>query len=341
MEFYAMAQSLRERYKVSIPNGMEFYLGLLTVLCDTDRFQFPTGWNSTAFAKILPFPSSSFNSQRDGILPMTIFVMSFFTQVSIPNGMEFYSRLSRLTESYLYCFNSQRDGILLELFCDSRTHRGFQFPTGWNSTLAALSALVYLLRVSIPNGMEFYLFTISCSSLSQRFQFPTGWNSTASRQAMSANMQSFNSQRDGILRSERLIGWKKARKVSIPNGMEFYGITEFEYVDNYCFNSQRDGILQCQVCLSGEIWEFQFPTGWNSTFIRTSASFKNSLFQFPTGWNSTLAISFMPSPKLAFQFPTGWNSTFRLLPPIARRCVSIPNGMEFYRDRERCKKRIL
>ena len=54
-------------------------------------------------------------------------------RVSIPNGMEFYIILQKLSLSVNL----------------------FQFPTGWNSTLLPLFR-VYNFRVSIPNGMEFY-----------------------------------------------------------------------------------------------------------------------------------------------------------------------------------------
>ena len=76
---------------------------------------------------------------------------------------------------------------------------------------------------------------------------------------------------------------------------------------------------------------FQFPTGWNSTWL-LEADFEGvKLFQFPTGWNSTLSYphrhrsywrfnsqrdGILPKPFLksasfanVFQFPTGWNST--------------------------------
>ena len=36
------------------------------------------------------------------------------------------------------------------------------------------------MRVSIPNGMEFYFASISAFLVSISFQFPTGWNSTQS-----------------------------------------------------------------------------------------------------------------------------------------------------------------
>ena len=41
-----------------------------------------------------------------------------------------------------------------EIANEFREH-GFQFPTGWNSTLADDDAIVRVV-VSIPNGMEFY-----------------------------------------------------------------------------------------------------------------------------------------------------------------------------------------
>ena len=55
----------------------------------------------------------------------------------------------------------------------------FQFPTGWNSTLAPL--------------LNF--------ALCFQFQFPTGWNSTMDSSFWKSISASFNSQRDGILLS--------------------------------------------------------------------------------------------------------------------------------------------
>ena len=76
--------------------------------------------------------------------------------------------------------------------------------------------------------------------------------------------------------------------VSIPNGMEFY--------QDY---SARD-IRRV---------EFQFPTGWNSTFLGASNSPMSPLVSIPNG--------------MEFYFE---------LPPALKRkhYVSIPNGMEFY-----------
>ena len=161
---------------VSIPNGMEFYF--------------------------------SFSRHRK------------HCRVSIPNGMEFYN-VQLIKILHMCCFNSQRDGILHK-FIEKRGLRNFefQFPTGWNSTLLCSAPFVPLscfnsqrdgilrsttsppaqnMRVSIPNGMEFY--------------------STMRTNNMSNNR--FNSQRDGIL---LVFCWFRCCRcnVSIPNGMEFY-----------------------------------------------------------------------------------------------------------------------
>ena len=53
----------------------------------------------------------------------------------------------------------------------------FQFPTGWNSTKPEHQRSRKLCEVSIPNGMEFY----------------------AARERLRRDLESFNSQRDGIL----------------------------------------------------------------------------------------------------------------------------------------------
>ena len=116
----------------------------------------------------------------------------------------------------------------------------FQFPTGWNSTVAVIAKIAQRI-VSIPNGMEFYrapfaYATLQLSFNSQRdgilrqeppkgetmnlFQFPTGWNSTLN----AAKPQHYAC-------------------VSIPNGMEFYRHSVHISFSLLCFNSQRDGIL--------------------------------------------------------------------------------------------------
>ena len=57
--------------------------------------------------------------------------------------------------------------------------RRFQFPTGWNSTKNPCDF------VELPKF---------------EFQFPTGWNSTLPLVDRANFLESFNSQRDGILR---------------------------------------------------------------------------------------------------------------------------------------------
>ena len=92
----------------------------------------------------------SFNSQWDGILHPKSELMSLATKVSIPNGMKFYISLLALISPFS-SFNSQRDEILpnLKITC-SFARMWFQFPTGWNSTLAR-SKKVWFSSVSIPN----------------------------------------------------------------------------------------------------------------------------------------------------------------------------------------------
>ena len=99
------------------------------------------------------------------------------------------------------------------------------------------------LKVSIPNGMEFYRAERCLPYARSPFQFPTGWNSTNPQQVESV----------------------ENTKVSIPNGMEFYNLKmnqkyvefEFQFPTGWnstlgmawgiaigsSFNSQRDGIL--------------------------------------------------------------------------------------------------
>ena len=161
---------------VSIPNGMEFYKANTSKLKPFMRFssqrdgilrngyfklyripafQFPTGWNSTIGL-----------SQN----------IRWISNVSIPNGMEFYAKANEIavftftfqfptgwnsTSAFTWallcfvCFNSQRDGILRSRSIRRNGSFAFQFPTGWNSTKTTVKTL-QTIRVSIPNGMEFY-----------------------------------------------------------------------------------------------------------------------------------------------------------------------------------------
>ena len=143
--------------------------------------------------------------------------------VSIPNGMEFYFFLAPL------------------LLC----RLGFQFPTGWNSTL---SAVFRKLEIAL-------------------FQFPTGWNSTLIFVAMNIILASFNSQRDGILHCFCFIFAVTHNSFnSQRDGILHRGWFFLQYTPR-CFNSQRDGILPSDAYIGRARMKFQFPTGWNSTYL--------------------------------------------------------------------------
>ena len=132
-------------------------------------------------------------------------------------------------------------------------------------------------RVSIPNGMEFYFMPYDATyDNTKGFQFPTGWNSTTWLNCLGRFVKSFNSQRDGILLYAVKAGLALLRRVSIPNGMEFYTPVrlwarclppvsipngmEFYLLSLSCFlvgksfNSQRDGILPVICGISKACW---------------------------------------------------------------------------------------
>ena len=179
-------------------DGILRYVG--SFVKSTLLFQFPTGWNSTD--EILCCSPGS-------------------ARVSIPNGMEFYvtefsssyrlragfnSQRDGILQRALLCslvnlsFNSQRDGILLKssIFFNLSI-LPFQFPTGWNSTIFIWVALT-ILNVSIPNGMEFYIFAYSFYKLSlDGVSIPNGMEFYEQRCLICFVKSSFNSQRDGIL----------------------------------------------------------------------------------------------------------------------------------------------
>ena len=142
-----------------------------------------------------------FNSQRDGILPHFILL-----------GIEIYT-----------CFNSQRDGILQYTLKNGDVMVLFQFPTGWNSTFAFCSKSGFIGQFQFPTGWNSTKLYLSKMINTCAFQFPTGWNSTFLEAECKKTVKSFNSQRDGILQY-RLCSSFSSRKVSIPNGMEFYSL---------------------------------------------------------------------------------------------------------------------
>ena len=97
--------------------------------------------------------------------------------------MEFYARIGEKVRTQIERFNSQRDGILLSQKTPLKTAQRF------NSQRDGI-----LLFVPKPARISPNLF-----------QFPTGWNSTVLRvDRLHLIMESFNSQRDGILPYEFL-----------------------------------------------------------------------------------------------------------------------------------------
>ena len=186
--------------------------------------------------------------------------------VSIPNGMEFYTRPKKFPN------------VTAE----------FQFPTGWNSTLFGQS-LCRWVWVSIPNGMEFYGIDMTKQEfVSKRFNSKRDGILRSRFGESTPKIYRFNSQRDGILLIADFICTTWA-EVSIPNGMEFYVRTARHRQQSLSFNSQRDGILHAGTATAGKTRNlFQFPTGWNSTYVVFITERRYRGFQFPTGWNSTL-----------------------------------------------------
>ena len=183
-------------------------------------FQFPTGWNSTRVFESEVEVSDGFNSQRDGILlkddskKVSCILFQFPTgwnstsnptdwwaknEVSIPNGMEFYAVTMEDTIIVMAGFNSQRDGILQKQKLNEGVSFSVSIPNGMEFYYERWAPKALLARVSIPNGMEFYSRIWKRSRSIRRFQFPTGWNSTIGSPIGAPYLESFNSQRDGIL----------------------------------------------------------------------------------------------------------------------------------------------
>ncbi|WP_295153391.1 hypothetical protein [uncultured Campylobacter sp.] len=181
------------------------------------RFQFPTGWNSTNTRFLfMDRYEACFNSQRDGILLKYPGTIARNLEVSIPNGMEFYSTLLDCVSTEVG-FNSQRDGILrAKSAFKFPSLSPFQFPTGWNSTEITQN-LLFLKKVSIPNGMEFYVPIFSALLRLVSFQFPMGWNSTRLEPERNEELKRFNSQRDGILHNS-CVAYYRIRQFQFPTG---------------------------------------------------------------------------------------------------------------------------
>ena len=145
--------------------------------------------------------------------------------VSIPNGMEFYSKRSDRRPLGTSRFNSQRDGILRGWAISDGTLLKTRFNSQRDGILPRWYRNLRRMWGCFNSQRDGILPYISSSEV--------------------YGIDSFNSQRDGILRFKRRFHSFGYEFVSIPNGMEFYS-------------------LSLDACNS---LQFQFPTGWNSTFL--------------------------------------------------------------------------
>ena len=177
MEFYKVKVLRISLLALSFnSNGMEFYPNTLSsneisgcfnsqrdgILLSIKRifhltvlFQFPTGWNST----------------------LRLWTARARICVSIPNGMEFYLKISYRV-LMTKCFNSQRDGILRSRYARCLCFDDVSIPNGMKFYVLCSLGNLCLLLVSIPNGMKFYAGSYALLIRDLEFQFPTGWNST-------------------------------------------------------------------------------------------------------------------------------------------------------------------
>ena len=207
---------------------------------------------------------SGFNSQRDEILPLSFASCSFLPRFQFPTGWN-STFLGRARKPPPFCFNSQRDEILLAISimlafdtCSFNSQRDEILR--WASAFVLLEAIVSIPNgmkfyerfcvpikdcrmVSIPNGMKFYRFNCVCSHGEGEFQFPTGWNST---------LLSFDAPW-APPQFQFPTGWNSTHRLS----MLYFFLRSFNsqrdeillYSRSYqvfetkCFNSQRDEIL--------------------------------------------------------------------------------------------------
>ena len=124
----------RRRFSVSIPNGMEFYSQSLISQWQSDRFQFPTGWNSTDVPMFASDNPIRFNSQRDGIL------LSLIPVIAFPRGFQFPTGWNSTKPRRSY----------------GRARQIVSIPNGMEFYTRHLAASKACEKVSIPDGMEFY-----------------------------------------------------------------------------------------------------------------------------------------------------------------------------------------
>ena len=144
---------------------------------------------------------TSFNSQRDGILPYKGEPVIRWLEFQFPTGWNstFFGRL--YIEIILASFNSQRDGILPMRATRSKRISIVRFNSQRDGILLCLNVPLRIFPIgfnSQRDGILHYRHDLSWRR--RQFQFPTGWNST----------------------SVRCSRWACSPAVSIPNGMEFY-----------------------------------------------------------------------------------------------------------------------
>ena len=199
---------------------MEFYSFNSVNSTQNNEFQFPTGWNSTVF-----------KASDDE-----------YSDVSIPNGMEFYDAWGDEKVEYgSFQFPTGWNSTLIFSisFC---SYKEFQFPTGWNSTIDEHFDVVPTWRfnsqrdgillkscsdhapyswVSIPNGMEFYPKWSVPRFYRSFVSIPNGMEFYSSYIYSAYGYEAFQFPTGWNSTNEKPCPFYK-RAVSIPNGMEFY-----------------------------------------------------------------------------------------------------------------------
>ena len=173
--------------------------------------------------------------------------------------------------------------IVVLIFCQINE---FQFPTGWNSTHQVKNTRKYKKRFNSQRDGILHMLLLTATDM----------------------IDSFNSQRDGILHSH-IIFRIFVGSVSIPNGMEFYGLYSGLQPKMRVLYKRKDGFYGLYSGLQQQkVAKFQFPTGWNSTIS-------------PENWSIILS-----------GFNSQRDGILRLSDSLLPRnsYVSIPNGMEFY-----------
>ena len=176
---YHQGKKKYRKPKVSIPNGMEFYKRYSKHSYRLAGFQFPTGWNSTAWERSETRATWRFNSQRDGILPNRKIRIVDFAVFQFPTGWNSTIAELRGLGVFVGGFNSQRDGIL---------------QCGWNSPVSALRGFN-----SQRDGILLF-FDIVALIFCQSFNSQRDGILPIEAFFKFGSISRFNSQRDGILR---------------------------------------------------------------------------------------------------------------------------------------------